>query len=185
MPSAEPLPVSDLGGALLGLLARGPGTGYDLTRQMHRPVGYFWSAQHSQIYGELTRLEQDGLIRGRDVEGAGPRQSRRWSITGAGRRALHAFVTTPPPDRPTRSRLAVQAYSLWLADPDAARAMVQQVRRRHVELLADYAHEDAELGSAAVGDPEFGNAAALRMGVLGAEGMVAWCDWVLEALERG
>ena len=49
---------STLGFALLGLLARGPLSGYDISAQLARGVGPFWHARHSQIYPELARLEE-------------------------------------------------------------------------------------------------------------------------------
>ena len=41
--------VPTLGYALLGLLARGALSGYDLARQMRRPVGYFWQARRGTV----------------------------------------------------------------------------------------------------------------------------------------
>ena len=37
-------------------MARRALSGYDLAREMKRPVGYFWQARHSQIYPQLARL---------------------------------------------------------------------------------------------------------------------------------
>ena len=54
--------MTTLGYALLGLLARRALSGYDLAREMKRPVGYFWQARHSQIYPQLARLEALGLV---------------------------------------------------------------------------------------------------------------------------
>lgn len=39
-----------LGYALLGLLAREPQSGYELTSQIKERVGPFWSTSHSQVY---------------------------------------------------------------------------------------------------------------------------------------
>ncbi len=55
--------VSTLGYAVLGLLAREPASGYDLTRRMQAWIGFFWRAPHSRIYPELARLEAGGLVR--------------------------------------------------------------------------------------------------------------------------
>lgn len=178
--------LTDLGAALLGLLARAPGTGYDLTRRMHRPIGYFWSAQHSQIYGELARLEAAGRICGEDVEAAGPRQSRRWTITSSGRRTLRSWVATPPTTRPERDQLALRAYSLWLADPEAARTMIENVRDRWATQLAEYVQERDTIGEPhGPSDPAFGNAAAVRAGIFTTQARIAWCDWVLAVLANG
>src|SRR5262245_2888646 len=64
--------VSTLGYALLSLLTRGPATGYDLTQRMREPIGFFWVAQHSQIYPELARLADDGHVRATEGHGPGP-----------------------------------------------------------------------------------------------------------------
>ncbi|HEY3085299.1 MAG TPA: PadR family transcriptional regulator [Candidatus Dormibacteraeota bacterium] len=48
--------VTTLGYAILGLLARQSLSGYDLARRLRRPIGFYWTARHSQIYPELRRL---------------------------------------------------------------------------------------------------------------------------------
>ena len=47
---------------LLGLL-REPATGYDLGNAFSENVRHFWSAELSQIYPTLKRLEQRGMLR--------------------------------------------------------------------------------------------------------------------------
>src|ERR1700710_642665 len=109
-----------LGYAVLGLLAERPHTGYDIARRMERPIGYFWTAQHSQIYPELARLEADGLVRHRVVDGPGPRDTKRYRITPAGRAALRAWVDAPVPAQPGRSELLLRVRSLWVVGPRPA-----------------------------------------------------------------
>lgn len=75
-----------LGFALLGLLVRGPRTGYELSRTLTRPVSLFWHARHSQVYPELARLRGDGLISYQVIEGPGPHDTKRYQVTAAGRR---------------------------------------------------------------------------------------------------
>ena len=53
--------------ALLAVLTARPMTGYDLARTFHASVGHVWNAPNSQIYPELHRMENDGLIAGEDV----------------------------------------------------------------------------------------------------------------------
>ena len=52
-----------LGNALLGLLNHKPMTGYDLKKIFDYPMGFFWVAQMSQIYRELNKLEEKGLVK--------------------------------------------------------------------------------------------------------------------------
>ena len=51
-----------LGHALLGVLAEGPRTGYALVKHLEQSIAYTWPASHSQVYPELARLREAGLI---------------------------------------------------------------------------------------------------------------------------
>ena len=66
---------------LLGLLAEAPASGYDLTRRFAEVLGPVWPARHPQIYAELTRLADEGLI---EVASRGPRGRTAYRITDAG-----------------------------------------------------------------------------------------------------
>lgn len=71
--------------AILGLVHKEEMSGYDITSQFKQEIGQFWSAKHSQIYPELKRLTEEGLI------------EYRTSITGA---KLEKNCTALPPKEP-------------------------------------------------------------------------------------
>lgn len=48
--------------AILGLLNNHPCSGYDLAKEFQLALNEFWSANHSQIYPELKRLTEEGLV---------------------------------------------------------------------------------------------------------------------------
>ena len=48
--------------AILGLLNRQPMTGYDIGKEFNYELSEFWHAKHSQIYTELKRLHDEGLV---------------------------------------------------------------------------------------------------------------------------
>jgi PadR family transcriptional regulator, regulatory protein AphA len=79
---------------VLGLLALGPRTGYDVKRVVDRTIRHFWAASYGQIYPELRRLEDAGWITGEDASRGG-RSRRLYRITPAGRSALHAWLAGP------------------------------------------------------------------------------------------
>lgn len=182
--------VSTLGFALLGLLARREMTGYQLAAALKRPVGYFWSAGHSQIYPELRRLEQRSLVRFVVVDGPGPRDTKRYFITGAGRAALAEWVVQPPgPAEGERSELLLKVYSSWAADRTAVVEMVRGERRRNLQLLERFeelrAEHEAEW-AAQIRDPgseQFGSYAALRAGLSFQRHVESWFDWLIGVLE--
>ena len=177
---------STLGHALLGLLARRPSTGYELARRMDRPVGWFWSARHSQIYPELARLETAGLVDHTDVPGAGPRQSKRYAVTAAGLDALREWVASDLEPQPVRDLEVLRLWSGWTVEPEIARGLVEQARPQHASRLAAYEQELAELA----GDPDardprhplFASRVTLEGGVRTRRASVEWCEWLLGEL---
>ena len=48
--------------AILGLLNRTAMTGYDISKAFNHELAKFWHAKHSQIYGELKSMFNDGLV---------------------------------------------------------------------------------------------------------------------------
>ena len=78
--------------AILGMVALGAQSGYDIQRAAERSVRFFWALGPPQVYTELKRLENAGLLSGQD-EAQGRRPRRLFEITEPGRRALHDWMT--------------------------------------------------------------------------------------------
>ncbi len=127
-----------LGYAILGLLSREELSGYDLAGRMRARVVHFWEARHSQIYPELARLEEGGLVTHRVVVQRERPDKKVYKITPAGLEALKTWVTEPPAPRAARDELVLKAYSLWLAEPEEALALFGDEGRRHEEKLLEY-----------------------------------------------
>ena len=178
-----------LGYAVLGLLSREELSGYDLKRWMERPLGYFWSARHSQIYPELARLEEDGFVTHRVVEQSGRPDKKVYRITAEGREALKEWVIEPPASRPVRDELTLKAYSVWLADKEKAARLFREEGLRHEEQLAHYEDlrtwmEDEYEGE--VRDPAsswFASYATLRRGIGYEKEYAEWCRWMADSVE--
>src|SRR2546430_16702150 len=75
------------GRVILGLIAFGRRTGYDIKTFVDKTTRYFWAASYGQIYPELKRLEDQGLVRGRP-EPSGARARTVYELTDAGTAAL-------------------------------------------------------------------------------------------------
>ncbi|HNA89432.1 MAG TPA: PadR family transcriptional regulator [Anaerolineales bacterium] len=73
--------------ALLGLLYKGPGHGYDLHRRVNTDLGQVWHLSQSQAYAILKRLEANGDISAEKVpqEKLPSRQLLRMTEQGRGR----------------------------------------------------------------------------------------------------
>jgi DNA-binding PadR family transcriptional regulator len=164
--------------ALLGLLADRPMSGYDLAKRFDASVGRTWSAGHSQIYPELNRLAEDGLV---DAGAAGPRGRKTYVITDEGRDAVRTWLAETEPDRTVRDEAALRTFFLWLMEPEAARAYIES---EHAA-----AHETLETlrGTAAARRPataaERSQRLALEAGLRWAQARADWAQWALERLD--
>jgi DNA-binding PadR family transcriptional regulator len=185
--SAETLPT--LGYALLALLARQPGTGYDLARQLKDPIGLFWEAGHSQIYPQLGRLEELRLVRSRSARGRGPRPTKTYAITLRGVAALRAWVGQPVRRRGGRDELLLKVYASWVAEPAATLQLLREAEAHHAAQLATYlarraAAQAAGAADAPPSDPRFTDYATLRRGIGHERGRLAWCRWLARRVAR-
>lgn len=48
--------------AILGMLMQKSMTGYELMQQFESALCEFWTANHSQIYPELKKLTEEGMV---------------------------------------------------------------------------------------------------------------------------
>ncbi|SEN69606.1 PadR family transcriptional regulator [Nonomuraea pusilla] len=177
---------STLGFAILAVLARGDRTGYDIAAAMRRPVGYFWTAGHSQIHGELQKLRTACLVEFETAHGPGPQDKKVYRLTAAGEAALREWVTAPPRERVERDELVLKTYASWLADPETVRRLFADQLALHEARLADYEQAEASYdGPPPFGDPRFGNYATLRCGLGYERHRAEWCRWVLSQLGDG
>ena len=109
--------------AVLGLLTVQPSTGYELTQRFDKSLANAWHASHSQIYPELAKLQDEGMV---EVVGEGARRSRTFAVTEAGRDELRRFMTEAEPVRSQRNETAVRWFLLALLEPDDRRAAVER-----------------------------------------------------------
>lgn len=181
--------ITTLGYALLALLARQSSSGYDLARRLKRPIGFFWSANQSHIYSELTRLEAHGLIMHEMIEQANRPDKKLFHVTDAGLTVLREWVTQPYEPAPPRDELALKAYAIWLADPDQALLLFRQQEDYHATQLAEYQQILAQMEQRygptwEVTMPAFGSYATLHAGIGYEQASIAWCRWMAEQFER-
>src|SRR5690349_8990079 len=110
--------------AALGLLAQEPGSGYDLLKHFEKSMANVWPATQSQLYGELNKLADAGLI---EVSDVGPRGRKEYRITDAGRAELRRWVADSQDDPPFRSAGLLRVFLLGEVTPTQARALVVEM----------------------------------------------------------
>ncbi len=132
--------------AILGLLARRPSTGYELTRTFDRSLRTSWHASHSQIYPELARLEAAELV---EVVGHGARRSKTYDITPAGHAELRRWLVEAVPDRSQRNESGLRLFLTPLLEPADRLATYQRDLAQVEEDLAALEQLRADTDSAA------------------------------------
>ncbi|MEG8177128.1 PadR family transcriptional regulator [Nocardia terpenica] len=78
----------------------------------------FHVATQSQLYTELDKLTDDGLI---EVVAEGPRGRKEYRITEAGRAELRHWLIDIPIRRPQRDEGLLRVFFLGQIEPDQAR----------------------------------------------------------------
>src|SRR4030081_2822884 len=111
-----------LGDAILACLTDRPMTGYELAKTFDSSIGFFWKADHQQIYRELSRLRARGDIQGREVVQSGKPNKLVYTLTSEGRATLRHWAARPSSATSIKDDLLVRLYALDCVDIDPLRA---------------------------------------------------------------
>ncbi len=80
---------------ILGMVRKGPKSGYEIKALVDNSTRFFWAASYGQIYPELKRLSEAGLVVGVDSPTGGRRRTV-YEITADGEEELKAWLRQPP-----------------------------------------------------------------------------------------
>jgi DNA-binding PadR family transcriptional regulator len=166
--------------AALGLLAQHPGSGYDLLKRFELSMANVWPATQSQLYGELNKLADAGLI---EVTAVGPRGRKEYAATEAGRAELLRWILNSDDDPPFRSAELLRVFLLSEIPAEDARkhmlAAAEQadVDLKHLEQLRDSVDWTD-------GDTDFYGRAALEYGLRRATMEGGWARWLVRAIDE-
>ncbi len=177
-PERGRLPVTTF--AVLGQVAAGPTSGYEVKARLEAGAAQFWHASYSQIYAELRRLEGLGYVSEERVVQEGRPNKRVYTITEAGRTALREWLGEPWGLALLRDESLVK---LTLADslpPEEVIAQIERLRETHERRRADFETRIAELPDDAAPYLRL----ALRKGVHAQAAFAAWCQEVVDDLGR-
>jgi PadR family transcriptional regulator, regulatory protein AphA len=170
-PAAE---LSPTGRVVLGLIAFGKRTGYDIKTFVDKTTRYFWAASYGQIYPELKRLEEQGLVKGESVPSGG-RARTVYELTEAGEAALQQWLEAD--DEPSYELRDEGMLKLFFSDslPERRIEIVRAMRERSERKLAGLRSIESDASQG----PK-GSYLTLQLGIGMTQWMVEWC----EATER-
>ena len=166
--------------ALLGLLRKGPMSGYDLRKDVERSVGYFWAPAKTQIYATLPKLVEAGYATQEKVVQSARPDKTIYELTESGLEALRDWVENAPLDAGHgRNLILLKVYFGEAADRDALSSQLAERREDAQHLLAEL----GDLEAAGAGGSPF-EAITRRWGFLYAEALLGWIREAERALAR-
>jgi len=80
---------------LMILLHEQPASGYGLTKAFEEVAGNFWQASHQQVYRELARMREEGLVESEDIAQQGRPDKKDYSLTELGLAELRSWLQQP------------------------------------------------------------------------------------------
>ena len=161
---------------VLGLLALGPRSGYDIKTVVDRSTRFFWAASYGQIYPELRRLEDEGLIEGEDASN-GARGRRTYKLTAAGHEALRAWLLGSTTTVELRDESLLRLFFADAIPREYGLMLLEGRKLGHEAYLAELRAIDARPGE----DPPFVDL-VLRWGIAFNEWGAQWCEEQLQRL---
>jgi DNA-binding PadR family transcriptional regulator len=167
--------------AILGLLTFGEQSGYDLQKLVEQSVGHFFDPAKSQIYSVLRRLVEAGFAVERPVPQDDRPDKRMYRATGAGERALGAWLAAPPDDDVYRSPFLIHLFFGHLIEPGVLLEQVRAYRRRLAADLEEFEATERDIKDA---EPARFPYFTLRAGLIGTRAGLRWCDEVIRELSE-
>jgi DNA-binding PadR family transcriptional regulator len=175
-----------LGDAILVCLTERPMTGYELAKTFDSSIGFFWKADHQQIYRELTRLRERGYVQGREVVQSGKPNKLVYTLTAEGKAALRHWATRPSAPASIKDDMLVRLCALDAVDMDPMRADLMARLEYHRDRLARYERVlKKRFPQGAQNLADTGKLLALRLGLRHERAVVEWCEEALEILTSG
>lgn len=164
-------PLTATGRVILGMLALGKQSGYDIKQFVDKSTRHFWAASYGQIYPELRRLEEQGLVRGRP-EPSGGRARTVFELTDAGEAALADWLRSDlEPLYELRDEGMLKLFFSDAAGPQWRIANLRAMRERHERKLAQLRAIEPAARSGRTG-PYL----TLELGIGVSQRIIEWCE---------
>jgi DNA-binding PadR family transcriptional regulator len=126
------------------MVSREPRSGYEIKALVDNTTRFFWAASYGQIYPELKKLAEAGLVEGSD-EPRGERKRTVYAITADGRRALKDWLCQPPQTVEMREEGLLKLFFAGVLAPEQAAETLRSMRtyRREVAVRLRAMEPDA------------------------------------------
>jgi PadR family transcriptional regulator, regulatory protein AphA len=156
---------------ILGMVFREPRSGYEIKAAVDNSTRFFWAASYGQIYPELKRLSEAGLVEGVDAP-TGERKRTVYAITAEGEARLKDWLRQPPETAEMREEGLLKLFFSGALEREEAVETLRAMRARRLELTETLSA--MEPGKLEMEDPY--PLMVLRAGIEFNEWFAGWCE---------
>ena len=164
---------------ILGMVSVHPRSGYEIKAAVDESTRRFWAASYGQIYPELKRLAEQGLVTGADSP-RGERRRRVYTITDAGMERLKEWLRRPPEMSEMRDEGLLKLFFSGVLEPGEAAETLRTMRERRAAL----ADELASIEPAVVDKSDEFALMVLRGGIEYNRWFADWCERMEAQLQQ-
>jgi DNA-binding PadR family transcriptional regulator len=170
--------------AILATLLDSSRSGYDIRKLFEGSVGFFWQANFQQIYRELGKLEEKGLVQSEAIAQQGRPDKKVFTVTETGESFLQAWMQTSCEMAPIRDDLMVKMFAGFMVPKEAMLQELQEHRSFHQERLATYEQiqRNAYTNPENLLEKELFRYLTLCGGIQYERGWLSWCEEAIAML---
>src|SRR6476469_837604 len=121
---------------ILGMVSREPRSGYEIKATVDGSTRFFWAASYGQIYPELKRLSEAGLVVGIDSPTGGRRRTV-YEITADGEEELKAWLRQPPATYEMREEGLLKLFFAGALPREEAVEILRSMRQHRLAVAAE------------------------------------------------
>lgn len=175
---------------ILGLLSFKPMTGYDLKTFFNRSINFFWSAELSQIYRELSKLEKFGYVHFRIEHQEGRPDKKIYSLTEDGEDIFIKWLKDFPQNLTPVSRnefLVRIFFSSKISNEELLFQLKRFARQKEEELNTYKLIEEKMKAQMKESDYEkeiFHRKLTVRRGLIFAKAEIDWANECIEEIKK-
>jgi DNA-binding PadR family transcriptional regulator len=166
---------------ILGWLDERARSGYDIKQVADLSTRHFSAISYGQIYPELKRLTEAGLVEPEDSP-TGARQRTVYRLTEPGRRALSEWVSDPTIDAcELRDQMLLRLFFSDATGTPEKLGLLRAMRARHQEVAASLGSIEPMVSALAQENGHPMHHEVLNFGI----GLHSWCaDWCTQLEAR-
>jgi len=168
--------------AILGMLSFSPKSAYEIARSIERSTSHFWAESDGQLYPNLKRLTENGLIESTIDASSSQSKKKVYSLTQAGEEALIDWLHQTPTTFNVRNEFLLQLF-LGHNISDAENADKIKAYRYELKQQARLYDDIEKRIKARSHKPKY-LLLSLSYGQYCLASELKWCDDAIELLEK-